>query len=242
MTAFGGRLMKRSLVVAAVCLALTSCRPSRSVSFEESAAAAQPVVVVKADATPEPEPGGTFAFADDGGGKALAKILPPRPPARLPPDPRTGPKPRNGLAALEQPEASLAKPAATIPGLGQPKRSPLLPRSVPDAAPLAYLQTDPVAPQRPDLPQTVPVRQRARDVNEPLALPSQAKPVADRAPLDDPTAEFSAQRVVAHRPAMRSTPVPFTRMNLPEPFEHRALTKPLDTEPPVVAPVPSLPK
>jgi len=236
--------MKRSLiVVAVVCLGLAACGRSRSVSLEEkAAAAAQPPVVVKADSTPEPEPGGTFVFADDGGGKALAKILPPRGTAPLPPDPKKGPKPRKGLAALENPAPPLAAPPSAIPGIGQPKRTPLWPRQVPDAAPLAYLHTDPVVPQRPELPTVVLVRQPSRDVNEPLALAPQAKPAADRASLDDPTTEFSAQRVVAHRPEMRSTPVPFTRMNLPEPFEHRAVTKPLDTEPPVVAPVPALPK
>ena len=116
------------------------------------------------------------------------------------------------------------------------------PRALADAAPLTYLHDDPVVPQRPELPPTVLVRQASRNANEPVALPPHAKPLADRAPLDDPTAEFSAQWVVAHQPAMRSTPVPFTRINLPDPFEHRSAAKPLDVEPPVVAPVPALPK
>jgi hypothetical protein len=240
--------MKRNLViVAAVCACLAACRPSRTVSFEQDVAAApQSVVVAKADTAPapdpDPDPAGTFAFPDDSGGKIFAKILPPPEPGRLPPERKTGPKPRKGLAALEQPEPPLAAPAATIPGVAQPKRSPLRPRPLPDAAPLAFLHDDPAVPQRPELPPAVLVRQRARDVNELLALAPQVKPVADRAPLDDPTAEFSTQRAAADQPAMRSTPVPFTRVNLPDPFENRAATKVVVTEPPVVAPVPALPK
>jgi hypothetical protein len=240
--------MKRNLTIAALaCLALSACgKPARNVSFEREVVAGPQPAVVKADpdssAAPDPDPGGTFAFAEDGGGKILAKILPPAEPARLPPDAKTGPKPRTGLAVLERPELPPKVLNPAIPGVSQAKRSPLRPHPPLESAPLADFRDDLIVPQRPELPRTELVRQLTRDVTEPALLPQLAKPLADRAVLDDPTAEFSGQRVVAHQPPMRETPTPFVRINLPEPFEHRAATKPLDSEPPVVSPVPAPPK
>ncbi len=70
----------------------------------------------------------------------------------------------------------------------------------------------------------------------------QSKAVVDRASLDDPTSDFSNERVVAEAVRMRSIPAPFQRYNLPEPFEHRAAPGSPPSEPPVVAPVPAPPK
>ncbi len=237
--------MKRTLGVAALLgLVLAGCKPARDVSLVQDVTAAPQPGKVDPDATPASDPatGGTFAFADDSSGKILAKILPPPDPARVSPEPKAAPKPRKGLAALEQPEAALPAANPALPGPQQFKRSPLRPRPLSDAAPLDYFYDNPTVPQRPELPPAVLVQQSGRDVNEPIPLPPQTKQLSDRASLDDPTAEFSGQRVVNHQPAMRSTPVPFVRMNLPEPFEHRVVAKPLDGEPPIVAPVPMPPK
>jgi hypothetical protein len=225
-------------------LVVAGCKPARKVSLAPGVIAAPQPAKVDSDPSliPDPALSGTFAFAEDSGGKILAKILPPPDPARASPEPKTTPKPRKGLSALEQPDANLPSVNHDIPGPAQPKRPPLRPRLLSDAAPLDHYQADPIVPARPELPSTTLVRQPGRDVNEPIPLPAQAKQLPDRASVEDPTAEFSGQRVVNHQPAMRSTPVPFVRMNLPEPFEHRVVVRVAEEEPPIVAPVPRPPK
>ena len=59
------------------------------------------------------------------------------------------------------------------------------------------------------------------DVNQPVPLPVLARPAPDRAPLDDPTADASWTAAVAAAPPVRTAPVPFLRLNLPDPFELR---------------------
>lgn len=85
-----------------------------------------------------------------------------------------------------------------------------------------------------------PVRWPSPDVSEPPPLPVLAKPSADRVPVSDPAPETSVAAALAGRPPLRTTPAPFVRVNLPDPFEHsltgRLLSPPAELPGPPVAP------
>jgi hypothetical protein len=241
--------MKRFSI--AVCLIVMACQPTkptprggeanlRVVETTQSLAAA-PAETESPD-QPVVGPAGTFAFGDDSSGRILGRVLPPTEPARLAVDSRTSPKPRGELPGLERPEIPTAPPATSLPKLPPPKRQPLRPRGLPEATPLGDMIEDITTPERPELPAGKRIRTPSRDVNLPVDLPMQARYQPDRAPFDDPTADLSLEKANAQAPPLRTTPAPFVRMNLPEPFEHRAVVRTAAPAPPVVTPVPTPPK
>src|SRR5262249_49477459 len=118
----------------------------------------------------------------------------------------------------------------------------LRPRPLPDAFPLQAYHDDPQLPERPLLPESALLRHRAANANDAPPLPILAKPVAERASLEDPTTEFSNEQAISRALPMRTNPAPSQRMNLPEPFEKKRGTRPAEPEPPFVAPVPITPK
>ena len=61
----------------------------------------------------------------------------------------------------------------------------------------------------------------SQDVNQPIPLPILARQVTDRASLDDPSGEASLVAALAPTVPDRTTPAPFLKLNLPDPFEHR---------------------
>jgi hypothetical protein len=65
------------------------------------------------------------------------------------------------------------------------------------------------------------IRLPSADVNQPVPLPVLARSVPGRAPLDDPTADLSRAAAVAAPLPVRTQPLPFRRLNLPDPFELR---------------------
>jgi hypothetical protein len=115
---------------------------------------------------------------------------------------------------------------------------------LPEEYPLGGYRADPPAPRRQELPAAGLLRLPAPDLNEPVPLPILARPVPDRAPLTDPTPEISRAAVLAAPVPVRTTPAPFVRLALPDPFEHaqtvRLRTPPEeDPQPPLaVAPPP----
>jgi hypothetical protein len=76
-------------------------------------------------------------------------------------------------------------------------------------------------PERPRLAAGPLVRLRGPDINQPVPLPNLATALPDRAPLTDPSAEASLAAALAQPLPVRTTPAPFVRLNLPDPFEHR---------------------
>jgi hypothetical protein len=54
-----------------------------------------------------------------------------------------------------------------------------------------------------------------------VALPILARPVSDRASLEDPTGDASTAAALAATLPRRVIPAPFLRLSLPEPFEFR---------------------
>ncbi|HKB04093.1 MAG TPA: hypothetical protein VKD90_17860 [Gemmataceae bacterium] len=176
----------------------------------------------KADAVPD---GGSFPFPDDAGGKALAKTLTPTAPLspRVAP---AGPRERTPPDFLTAPA-----PAPVIPGppprLVVAARKEVRPTPLPERAPTDLGGPFPQLPPRAELPIGPGVRVPGRDPSIPPELPAlSTKPVPDRAPLADPTTEFTARSVISVVLPLRLDPAVFVRINLPDPFEHAAAAKP----------------
>lgn len=185
-----------------------------------------------------------FPFPEDRGGRLLARLLPPRDAApatiEAPAEPRRLPPP----APLAEPTLPLppgqAPPPRLLPTPPRPSRPGPLP-----GEPLPSAVGQLPLPASPALAVGERVRLPAEDVTRPVPLPVLAQPVPDRAPLDDPTAEASTAAVRATPPTERAGPVPFQRLNLPDPFEHRRLLRPLpmpEEEPAPPAAAPRLPR
>ncbi len=115
---------------------------------------------------------------------------------------------------------------AIKPALGLPARlalSPLKevkPRSAPEGTPLVSNRENPSVPEAVQLPSKPLIKLPALDVHTPAPIPILAQPVKDRASLGEPAFEASLDAAMKHFNAIRDKPVPFTPLNLPDPFEH----------------------
>lgn len=162
----------------------------------------------------------TFAFPDDRGGKLLEGSLPPQPvvikPERVTVTPRERALPdflTNGPSQL--PVAADAP--ATLPLA--PRRE-FVPVSLPERILPDFAPATPMLPAQP-IPDAGPAyKQSMRDPAQPAELPFLAtKPVPERASLEDPTVEFTAQSVISLVLPLRETVAPFVKLTIPEPFE-----------------------
>src|SRR5262249_53069506 len=81
--------------------------------------------------------------------------------------------------------------------------------------------SDPVLPQAPSLAVRPRVRIPSPDVREPIALPFLGQRRREGFPAEDPTAEWSLSAALAAPLPTRTSPAPFLRLNLPEPYESR---------------------
>lgn len=227
----------RLLLAAIAAAGLTSCNQSPA---PPAVVAAPAVAEAKAGPAAEGAPdrgnppakadpladGGTFAFPDDAGGKALAKALPPAAPPAMPAAIPVTPRERRVPAFLDAPVPPLPDAASSPPRLAlSPTREPR-PLPLPDRVPLDLGGVVPDLPARPELFTGSLTRTEGRDVSQPADLPPlSAKPVADRAPLADPTVEFTAASVISPTLPLRTDPTGFVRMNLPDPFENTDAAK-----------------
>jgi hypothetical protein len=185
-----------------------------------------PIVPVVTE-TPAKPAESVFAFPDDLGGKAVAKRLSPVLPETLPAAQNVTQKPRAVPAFLDNPLPATGDLGPLLPKLTLPAAKPVRPTPLPDRVPTDLTAAIPTLPERAPLPHAPLVRTPGRDVNEPAELPILAKPVTDRASLDDPTLGFTAKSVIAEKLPLRTEPAGFVRYTLPEPFEHSASGKPL---------------
>jgi hypothetical protein len=188
------------------------------------------------------ESGEGFRFPDDKGGQMLAKVLPPedRGPAateNLAPAPKRLP----GAAGLEHPSVPLGPNQGQVPRLPAGRKGPpLRPRPLPDELPLSGARPEP--PQEPQLPAGDRVRLPGPDINQPAPLPVLATPAPDRSPSDDPTGDFSIATVQGTAMPARTTPAPFAKVSLPDPFENRNAVRLREAPPEKSDPVTAAPK
>ncbi len=133
--------------------------------------------------------------------------------------------------SLETPQLPLPayahQPAPPDPKPGSHVRGP---GPLPEEPPLGNYRDEPSPPRRPELPSAGLLRLPSPDVDQPVPLPVLARPATNRAPLTDPTPEVSRAAVLAAPVPVRTTPAPFVRLNLPDPFEHAQAAR-LRTQP-----------
>jgi hypothetical protein len=184
--------------------------------------------------------GRPFRLPADEGGALLGRVLPPRQ--------RHGPLPNPMRAARRTPPADFALPPLPLP------RSPdLLPRWRTPARgrrlqPQPLLEEElgealerPAVPQRPSFAVGKRLREESADTEVPPPLPILARPVPDRASLEDATLEESRKAALAAPLPGRTKPAGYARVSMPEPYEHRRpLTRPAPAE--RAAPVASGPR
>src|SRR5262249_50469033 len=132
------------------------------------------------------------------------------------------PKARSGPPAVENPDLPL--PATTIPGpssIPNPKAKPVRPTLIEKEPPLSRQRFELAEPDLVKLPAGPKIAWPSPDVNQPIPLPILARQVQDRASLDDPSGDASLAAALAPTVPDRTTPAPFLKLNLPDPFEHR---------------------
>jgi hypothetical protein len=186
---------------------------------------AEPTPAVKNEPTALAE-GGSFTFPDDMGGKALAKRLTPAVPPSMPASVPSAPRPRKLPAFLDAPEPPLPDAAGSPPRLALPAIKELRPTALPERIPADVGSSIADLPPLPESPAGSLTRNPAADLSKPATLPIlTSKPVADRAPLTDPTAEFTAGSVISPSLPLRTEPAGFIRINLPDPFENAGTGK-----------------
>jgi hypothetical protein len=178
----------------------------------------------------ETAPGDGFPFPDDRGGELLGKLLTPT--VKLPPDEdRAGPRrfPRSAVVDAPTPLPSGQPDVARLPADKPP--TPPRPGPVADGPPLADYLGTPRPPESERLLTGERTRLLSEDVNQPVPLPLLGQQTPDRAPLDDPTAEASLAAALAATMPQRTTPAPFLKLAVPDPFENRRAVR-LATVPP----------
>jgi len=180
----------------------------------------------KTDPAPATD-GKAFPFPDDAGGKALAKSLAPGPPPPMPGADKSGPRERKFPAFLDGPIPALPAAAGNVPRLPHPAGKGVRPVTLADRVPPDLGGGFPRLPERGEFPAGALVRQEGRDVAKPADLPILSnRPVPDRAPLTDPTLEFTARSVISQSLPLRSVQIGFLRIPLPDPFEHADAARP----------------
>jgi hypothetical protein len=172
--------------------------------------------------------GEAFAFPKDEAGRLLAATLPPSGGASARPERRSEPRRPAGPRSVEQPDISLplASVDGSLPRTGSLKQTtPLRPRLLPSEAPWTRQALEPTA----ILPDGLPVAPLARvpspDVEKSQPVPILSQAVSDRASLEDPTALFSLEAVLATQAPERASPAPVWFLNLPDPFEFHHVAK-----------------
>lgn len=184
--------------------------------------------VDKAEAAP-------FRFPEDAGGRLLAKVLPPKDaePTRLqqmPPPSRRSPASDTSSPYAKLPSLPLPSSHSAMPRLPQDtRRASLHPTLVLDET-LGSLPDTLVLPQAPSLPECRRVRVASLDVNEPIPLPILARPMSDRASLDDPTVDVSSAAAIAAPIPARTKKAPFLKLTLPDPYDRRRTDEPAPEE------------
>ena len=155
------------------------------------------------------------------------------------------PLPRPAPRFLEDPALGMPSSTFTRPRLALPGRKITQPLHPAEPMPLAKYTALPDLPR----PITLPAGELAYwpsvRVEKVPPLPILGLPKGDRAALADPTAETSLAFALKAVAVPRNGPVPFSPVNLPDPFELRQTVElrdpPAETEMPPLVTFPSLP-
>lgn len=206
----------------------TPKKPAEEKPAEEKPAPAPepaPAPVQKAEEKKtEPEPRAEYKLPDDAGGKLVARLVEPtqRPPERETMKPRSTRTSR----AIDNPTVPLPDQVASLPRLPDPlPRQPVQPQLIAPEPLFGVEELLGTLPHALTFPAQERVRIESEDIAQPVALPRQAVPLVDRPPLSDPTAEASLTTALTAPLPERTTPAPFQRYTLPDPFENHDTVK-----------------
>ena len=180
--------------------------------------AATPTSEVKPASQPVPAPiEPAVKIPDDLGGKAVQKSL--MPTVAMPAD-LAGPKvPRPRTTPLDRGELPTPPLVIALRSTPNPKAKPTKPSPPPERAPADLGQaaaenlTGVKFVEKPLVRAEGPVNAGAADV------PALARQLAERAPVDDPTAEISAAKLIATVFPFPVGTLPFLKQSIPDPFE-----------------------
>jgi hypothetical protein len=175
----------------------------------------QPTTTATQPTTPAKPAEPPVTLPADTGGKAVAKAL--VLPTPLPAETPAATKPKPHASALDRGELPLPPVAMKPFGPTEPKGNTVKPsppaeRYLPDPAVASLPEGR--ATERPKAKAPAPPNAGAADV------PLNAWRQGDRAPLEDPTSDLSAGRVIETPLPTTTTPLPFLRAFIPNPFEY----------------------
>jgi hypothetical protein len=195
--------------------------------------------IVLAD-DPKSEP---FRFGDDRGGKLLSQMLSP---TVSPVREAAEKKAARGPASVEQPGFPSPTIMANVPRLQIAAAAhEARPGALPEGLPLAEYRGRPEFPQLPSFWTPDRVRVASVDVKQAMPLPVTARPVADRASLEDASLEASHVASLAAVMPVRSVAAPYLRFIIPNPFESREAIQSkivLEEDPMPITSTPKLPR
>jgi hypothetical protein len=186
------------------------------------------VAVTAAEEGGDKKRGEPFAFGKDEGGKLLASVLPPQMESSGHLGRRGEPRVLPGSRDLEHPDIRLPLATAdgSLPSASVMKEAKALrPRMLPAEAPWTRHSLE----HSLLLPEPLPIAPLASvpslDVERSLSVPILQYNLPDRASLDDPTAAFSLDAVLATQAPERASPAPVWFLNLPDPFEFHHVSR-----------------
>ena len=183
-----------------------------------------------------------FPLPTDRGGRLLAdKLRPSNQTPRLPEDRMVAPKHPSAPAKLEAPDLPLPPVIVNAPPSipltdNRGKAKPIQPVLLERELPLLRQRINVNHPATIHLPAGPKIARPSPEVNQPIPLPILARPVADRASLDDFSSEASRTAALASTVPDRTAPAPALRLNLPDPFEHRDAVRPRTSPPEITLP------
>jgi hypothetical protein len=167
--------------------------------------------------------GGGFRFPGDRGGTLLADVL--RPLAKLPPEdssPRSSAPGVPTSRLLDLTDLPLPPLDGALPRFARPVRAPEFGPPPPGEDGYPRGVTREVAGlEFPSLPDAKGTRVWAPPLNEPTRLPLLGLGQPEAMPAEDPTAASSLAAALAAPLPTRTSPVPFLRLNVPDPYEFR---------------------
>ncbi len=223
-------------------LAIAAEPPSENKSLPQDGIAQLPREGTPKEAPKEEKPGTPFEFLKDEGGNLLKKTLEPQSPSGFKNADKSPYIQRDIPSRLAAP--SVATPPVQHPVLRKPAKTPVevAPRPLATPFPDSATPTDPNLPIRQPFPTAPAVDTKSNDPTAPVPIPSLARPEPSRAPIYDPTPEYTAGRVISIILPLRTETSPYIRIVLPEPAESSAPKTPTlpsdDTLPSFIPPPP----
>jgi hypothetical protein len=232
------------LLLAGCVIALAGCQRTASLDPAQALAADQQAAsgdnASQGDAGKDAAGAGDgFRFPSDHGGQLLGKLLPPS--GKVSPvEDRPAPRRFPDSPAVRTPPVPVPPGADEVVRLPEPRPAqPARPGPVPEALPLLGYRETPQPPEANSLTAGELVRAPSSDVNRPMPLPLLGALAPDRVPLDDPTSDQSVAAALAGQMPDRTTPAPFLKLTLPDPFENRQTvrlrTMPVEESTPIAA-------